>query len=210
MSSRYDANNSEGTFEPGSNDEVLANKLGITDPEEMVEAELFLLRKLYESVLVADLPDRALTMADIRTWHHRWLGNIYAWAGEDRTVNMSKGEFMFAAAAQVPRLLATFESDCLAQLTPCRDLDTPRLIQAIARTHVEFILIHPFREGNGRLSRLLADVMALQGGRDPLDYSAWDANKETYFGAIRRGLMGDYLPMERLVAQALVQEKDGT
>lgn len=38
-----------------------------------------------------------------------------------------------------------------------------QIIEAIAVTHVELILIHPFREGNGRLSRLLADVMAVQG-----------------------------------------------
>ncbi len=69
-------------------------------------------------------------------------------------------------------------------------------------THVEFILIHPFREGNGRLSRLLADVMAVQAGHDPLDYSAWDADKPAYFSAIQAGMAGDYAPMNRLVALA--------
>jgi len=48
---------------------------------------------------------------------------------------------------------------------------------------VEFILIHPFREGNGRLSRLLADVMAVQSGRGPLDYSGWNEHKATYIQA---------------------------
>ena len=46
-------------------------------------------------------------------------------------------------------------------------------MRAIAETQVELIPIHPFREGNGRLARLLADVMAVQAGQDPLDYSAW-------------------------------------
>jgi cell filamentation protein len=51
-------------------------------------------------------------------------------------------------------------------------MDEEQLIAAVAITHVELILIHPFREGNGRLSRLLADVMAVQGGYKPLDYQS--------------------------------------
>lgn len=77
------------------------------------------------------------------------------------------------------------------------------LEEAIAVWHVEFILIHPFREGNGRLSRLLADVMAVQSGYGPLDYSAWDANKTAYFAAIQHGLARNYAPMQQWVRSAL-------
>ena len=116
---------------------------------------------------------------------------------------MGKDGFFFAAAPQIPRLLDVFERDCLAKYTPCRpDLDE-NLIRSIAVTHVEFILIHPFREGNGRLSRLLADVMAVQAGYVPLDYSSWERNKEAYFAAINQGLKCNYEPMEYWVRQAL-------
>jgi cell filamentation protein len=70
------------------------------------------------------------------------------------------------------------------------------------------ILIHPFREGNGRLSRLLADVMAVQAGRGPLDYSCWDADKAAYFAAIQRGMSRDYAPMCKLVSVALIAQGD--
>jgi cell filamentation protein len=103
-----------------------------------------------------------------------------------------------------PRLLAVFEHDCLARFTPCHDIDDASLIEAIAMTHVEFILVHPFREGNGRLSRLLADVMVVQPGREPLDYSAWEPDKAAYFGAIQAGLANDYGPMQRLFEAVLV------
>lgn len=96
-----------------------------------------------------------------------------------------------------------FERDCLARFTPCHDLDDATIAEAIAATHVEFILIHPFREGNGRLSRLLSDVMAVQAGHESMDYSTWDADKPAYFGAIHAGLGGDYAPMQRLVEQSL-------
>ena len=203
MNNRYDVAGDQGTFEPGSGDQVLLNKLGITDPEEMDEVELHLLEQLYQAVLVEDLPDRTLRVADLKTWHRRWLGNVYAWAGVERSVNMGKDDFQFAAAAQVPRLLTVFERDCLARFTPCPDCDDAELAEAVAITHVEFILIHPFREGNGRLSRLLADVMVVQAGHEPLDYSAWDADKPVYFGAIHAGMAGDYAPMQRLVEVAL-------
>lgn len=203
MSDRYEAG-VQGEFEPGSAGRVLRNKLEVTGPEEMDEIELRLLQELYEAVLVEALPDRKLAVADLKTWHRRWLGNVYAWAGEERSVNLSKGSFPFAAAAQITRLLAVFEHDFLARFTPCHELGNFELTDAIATTHVEFILIHPFREGNGRISRLLADVMAVQAGRGPLDYTAWDADKQGYFTAIQIGMTGDYAPMRKLVDRALI------
>lgn len=206
MTDRYHVPGTQGDFQPGSGDQVLANKVGITTPEDMDELELGLLTQLYEDVLINQLPDRQLTIADLKTWHRRWLGNVYAWAGQERVVNMSKGSFMFAAAPQISRLLAEFESNCLIRWTPCHDMDTETLVEGIAVTHVELILIHPFREGNGRLSRLLADVMAVQSGREPLDYSTWEAHKAGYIGAIQQGLVANYAPMKYWVAQALGSE----
>lgn len=200
---RYTVSTVEGEHQPGSNEQVLKNLLGITSPEEMDEVELGLLAQLYENVLVTDLPDRALTVADLKTWHRRWLGNVYPWAGQERSVNLGKGGFAFAASAQIPRLLEQFEQNCLQRWTPCHGLTPEELVEAIAVTHVELILIHPFREGNGRLSRLLADVMAVQAGMDPLDYSTWEANKDAYIGAIHQGLRMDFEPMKHWVRVAM-------
>lgn len=159
--SRYTATGSQSDFEPGSNNLVLKNKLGIVSPEDMDDAELGLLEQLYDDVLIEHLPTGTVTVAQIKAWHRNWLGNIYAWAGEERSVNMSKDDFHFAVAGQIPNLLRKFDTQYLAQLTPTTELDDEQLIAAIATVHVEFILIHPFRDGNGRISRLLADVMAV-------------------------------------------------
>ena len=203
MNNRYKADGPQAAMQSGSDGQVLANRLGITSVDEMAEAELILLEQLYEAVLVDALPDRVLTVADLTEWHRRWLGNLYDFAGLLRTVNVSKSGFLFANAALVPNLLLDFEGDCLQRYTPCRDLDDEALAQAMAVCHVELILIHPFREGNGRLARLLVDVMAVQAGRQPLDYSAWDADKEGYFAAIRAGQGGDYAPMQQRVLLTL-------
>ena len=203
MSTRYTVTGAQGATEPGSDGAVLANKLHITRPDEMDGVELLLLQKLYEALLIERLPQRPLVADDLITWHRQWLGNVYPWAGELRSVNTSKGGFMFAAAAQIPRLLAEFKRDCLARYTPAAGDDTLALAEAIAITHAELILIHPFVEGNGRLARLLADVMAVQAGREPLDYSAWDADRERYFAAIRIATGRDYIAMRELVSLAL-------
>lgn len=203
MSDRYQADGKQRGSLSGEESPVLPNKLGLTDPDDLAEAELMLLGQIYEAVLIDHLPSRSFTTQDLFDWHRRWLGNLYEWAGEQRSVNVSKGGFMFANAALIPRLLKQFDRDCLARFTPCHGLDGDALAEAIAITHVEIILIHPVREGNGRLSRLLADVMAVQAGHDPLDYSKWDADKEAYFAAIRAGQGNDYRPMRELVRIAL-------
>lgn len=201
--SRYYVSGSEGLYEKDSGEQVLANKLGIADTDEIDDAELVLLEQLYRSVFEEHFPLGQLTVEMLKSWHRLWLGNIYEWAGQERTVNISKGGFMFAPSAQLPKLLNEFDTKYLAQYTPCIGMDEEQLITAIATTHVELILIHPFREGNGRLSRLLADVMAVQGGYKPLDYQSWERNKTQYISAIHAGVSMDYEPMRHWVREAL-------
>ncbi|ECI4085663.1 cell filamentation protein Fic [Salmonella enterica subsp. enterica] len=201
--SRYRVSGSEGQYEKNSDEQVLANKLRIADSGEMDEAELVLLEKLYHCIFEEQFPTGQITIALLKSWHRRWLGNIYEWAGQERTVNISKGGFMFAPSAQLPKLLHEFDAKYLARYTPCTNMSEEQLIEAIAVTHVELILIHPFREGNGRLSRLLADVMAVQGGYRPLDYQSWEQNKAEYISAIHAGMSMDYGPMCYWVSAAL-------
>lgn len=68
---------------------------------------------------------------------------------------------------------------------------------------MEFILTHPLNEGNGRLLRLLCDMLAVMGGQGSLDYSLWDKYKTFYFKAIQTGVPGNYNPMMPLVNDIL-------
>ena len=97
---------------------------------------------------------------------------------------MSKDGFQFAAAAQLPRLSKQFELDFLKSFALLPEMPRDQLVRFLAESHVELVLIHPFRDGNGRLSRLLLDVMAVEAGGAPLDYGVWVENKEFYFKAI--------------------------
>ena len=104
--------------------------------------------------------------------------------------------------------MASLEAGSFRKYTPCRFPSQGGVIEAIAEVHVELVLIHPFRDGNGRLARMLAVVMGLQAGLPPLDFSGVRGReRQIYFDAVRRGLDRDYLPMqqifERVIAKTL-------
>ena len=118
---------------------------------------------------------------------------------------MSKGGFPFAAASNLPQLVTQFEKDFLTNFNQISLLDERALVSFLARSHVEFILIHPFREGNGRISRLLMDVMCSEANRGPLDYSLFERHKEFYFKSIQAGVNADYVHLEKLIRDTLLE-----
>jgi cell filamentation protein, protein adenylyltransferase len=196
MPGRYAAGGLEAECEPGSRGRGLRNKLGIIRLREMQRAESEALLAAQEWALARFSAEHRFTAADIRALHRHWLGDIYAWAGEYRSVNLAKGELMFAAAAQVPRLMEQFERTELARHTPCIGMESDRLTRALARTHGELVIIHPFRDGNGRCARLLALLMALQGGLPPLDFTPLAGKgRREYFASIQAAFGGDYGPL---------------
>ena len=86
----------------------------------------------------------------------------------------------------IPTLMDVFERDQLQKFTPCVYENIDDVVQALADVHVELMLIHPFREGNGRIGRLLATLMALQAGLPVLDFGDLDGScREEYFSAVR-------------------------
>jgi len=197
MKSRYDTDHlTEAQFEPGSRGRVLKNLLGIRSKRAMDELEATKLADATDWAIRHVTADQRFTVADICQWHRQWLGEVYLWAGEYRQVNISKGGFVFAMAAQVPRLMLEFERKELARFTPCAFDNPEDVLEALAVTHCELVLIHPFREGNGRLSRLLSQLMALQAGLPLLNFSSIKGKqREAYFAAVRTGMGRNYASM---------------
>ena len=111
-------------------------------------------------------------------------------------------------AAHIPRLVAEFERDILAKYTPCNFNHREKIIEALAVTHCELVLIHPFREGNGRASRLLTTLMALQAGLPLLDFSGITGKqKQAYFQAVQAGLGRDYEPMINIFRKVVARSE---
>lgn len=204
---RYDVSGfPEAKFEPGSHNQVLRNRLGITSKEGMDETEARALEKTLD-VLVRQFDEtHRFTVADLCYCHRIWLGDIYDWAGDYRQVNVSKDDFLFATAAHIPSLIQQFEREVLSCWTPCRFPTRPEILQALAETHVELVLIHPFRDGNGRLARLLSTLMALQAGLPLLNFRALaEEKKQAYFGAIQAGMDKNYIPMQQIFEEIITQ-----
>lgn len=203
---RYDVSGlPEAQFEPGSNEQVLRNRLGIKTSKEMDDAEARALEKTMVELVGRYDAQHRFTATDLREIHKYWLGEIYVWAGEYRQVNVSKGNFFFASAARIPDLMVEFERNVLVRYTPCNFKDRSTIARALAETHVELVLIHPFREGNGRLARILSILMALQAGLPLLNFSAIveEKKKQEYFSAVQEGLDKNYAPMERLFSEVI-------
>jgi len=195
---RYDATGlMESLFEPGSGKRVLKNLPGIKSKREMDRIEAReQLQAVEELSGIYDITHRFIA-ADVCRIHKIWLGKIYEWAGSYRQVNVSKGDFHFAAAAQIPKLMDTFEKGPLREFTPCGFREIEAIAGALAVVHTELVLIHPFREGNGRAARLLSILMGLQAGLPPLDFSViLSRRKKEYISAVQAGIGHDYTPME--------------
>lgn len=204
---RYDVSGlPEAQFEPGSDGQVLKNRLGITSKSDMDTVEARALERTMDVLVRTYGESHRFTAPDIRECHRIWLGDIYDWAGQYRRVNVSKDGFPFAAAAQVSSLMDQFERAVLSRCTPCRFTDRTQVVSAMAETHVELVLIHPFRDGNGRVARVLTSLMALQAGLPLLDFSLIaGTSKNAYLAAIQAGLDRRYVLMERLLEEVIEQ-----
>ena len=198
----------EDQFEPGTNDQVIKNKLGITSPEEMDDAEAIALKEATDKLVRKFDKHHRFTAADICGFNNIWLSEIYEWAGKYRQVNVSKGDFPFAAAVHIPSLMTQFERAVLARNTPCNFKDRRGVVHALAETHIELVLIHPFREGNGRVARILSTLMALQAGLPLLDFRLLThERKNEYYADIQAGMDINYEPMEKLFS-VIIEKSD--
>lgn len=199
---------SEEDYQPNSNNGVLQNFLGIISKNDMEALEEQELERTELELLRIFDENHRFTAQDICNIHELWLGDIYSFAGKYRTVNMAKGNFLFASSARIESLMTQFENSFLAEYTPCHFYDIDKLSHALGIVHIELILIHPFRDGNGRTARLLADLMAMQAGRPPLNYTSIDQTEnqkgfEEYVQAIHAGVSENYEPIQNVFKKIL-------
>jgi len=192
------------TYEPdeaelGSDGRVLRNRLKITDPEAIEAVEEMLLEKAYEELLTSGAEERPITCDDIRGWHRRFLGEIYDWAGDYRTVEISlpRGDFGFCLSRHINGSMGEYERRLLARLTPLLRDQPETHYRTLAELHAEFIVIHPFRDGNGRVGRFMVDWLLCAVGAPVLDWSLMgDRETLAYRNAIAKAAVSrDYEPL---------------
>ncbi len=203
---RYKATGVEAGHEAGARGKVPENLIGIKRQAELDRVENIALKQagdIFFRKLVRE--DKRFTAKDICNMHKVWLGNIYEWAGKYRSVDLTKGNFRFAHAKHISKLMDDFEKNYLAQYTPCTFDSKDHVIRAIAEVHTELVLIHPFREGNGRLARVLSTLMALQAGLPLLDFTPIEKGRKRreYFRAVQMGMGKDYELMKKIFREII-------
>ncbi len=173
----------------------------------MDRAEYQALLRAQEAYVKIITAESRFTAELICRMHHDWLAGIYDWAGQYRNVDLAKGGFRWPPAVLVMENMAKFEAGLLARNTPCRSGEIHEVAQKIAEVHAELLLIHPFREGNGRMARWLSDIMALQAAMAMSDYGftgkGSNRRKSQYLEAVRQGYLTNYEPLTEFFAAAL-------
>ena len=174
---------------------ILANKLNITDQIELARAEEKISKQkakhLFESGEINTI--EVGTFAGLAFIHAYLFEEIYAFAGKIRDVNIAKGTIAFA---RVMYLEASIKHiDAMPQSN----------VDQIIEKYVEMNIAHPFREGNGRATRIWLDLMLKKEIQQVVDWNQVD--KDDYLSAMQRSVVKD-LEIKALLKHALTDQID--
>lgn len=172
---------------------ALQNKLGLTDELELAREEEWISKQkalaLYDTGLLDTFPVE--TFAGLAMIHKYLFEDIYEFAGQMRTVNIAKGNFRFAPVMYLRPALESI--DRMPQST----------FDEIIEKYVEMNVAHPFREGNGRSTRIWLDCILKKELHQVVDWSRVD--KSDYLMAMERSPVKD-LEIKVLLHKALTEQ----
>ena len=174
---------------------VLKNKLNISNQIELNKAEEKISKekavKLFDSGKIDKL--KVGTIKGLQQIHKFLFEDIYDFAGKIRDVNISKGNFRFAPVMYLEQSLKNIEK--MPQST----------FDEIVEKYVEMNIAHPFREGNGRATRIWLDLIFKKELKMVVDWNKID--KEDYLSAMERSPIKD-IEIKHLLKNALTDKID--
>ncbi|EGO8911336.1 cell filamentation protein Fic [Enterococcus faecalis] len=172
---------------------MLENKLGIINQLELNRVEERVSKEKAKQLYDSGDIDRVEvgTFKGLSYIHNYLFEDIYEFAGKVRSQNISKGNFRFAPVMYLEIALEHIDK------MPQRNLD-----EIIAK-YVEMNIAHPFREGNGRATRIWLDLMLKKELKQVVDWNLID--KEDYLSAMERSPVKD-LEIKYLISNALTDK----
>ncbi len=174
---------------------ILPNNLNITDQAALARAEEEMSKRkakqLFDSGDIGKV--EVGTYAGLAFIHRYLFEEIYPFAGELREVNMAKGNFRFASVMFLKPSLEHIDG------MPQRTFDQ------IVEKYVEMNVAHPFRDGNGRVTRIWLDLIFKQELKQVVDWN--QINKEDYLMAMQRSVVKD-IEIKHLLKNALTSRID--
>lgn len=174
---------------------VLENKLGITDQVELNKQEEKISKQRAKELFDAGMLDafQSGTFETLQHIHKHLFGDIYDFAGKIRNVNIAKGNFRFAPLMYLEQALEKIDQ------MPQGNVDH------IIEKYVEMNVAHPFREGNGRATRIWLDHILKKEMGFVIDWNAVD--KEEYISSMERSVVKD-IEIKHLLKAALTDKID--
>lgn len=174
---------------------VLTNKLGITDSAKLAKEEERISKRKAKELFENGMLDKlqAGKFSSLKAIHKYLFEDIYDFAGEIRTVNLSKGNFRFAPVMYLQAAIDNI--DKMPQST----------FEQIVEKYVEMNVAHPFREGNGRSTRIWLDLIFKKELCKVIDWSKVD--KDDYLLAMERSPIKD-TEIKHILKAALTDEID--
>ena len=181
-------------------DGVFLNRLGITDPAELraAEADITAARLIALDRLRID---GDYDLDHLRAFHHFVFADVYAWAGELRTVDIAKYD-AFCRCVHLDSYAAEVFGRLKAAKWPI-DPDRDVFIAGLAEAYADINALHPFREGNGRAQRAFLQQFAASVGR-PLTWAGLDAEQNE--AASIAGFRGDLGPLIAMLDKHVTRE----
>ncbi|MDO3383297.1 putative adenosine monophosphate-protein transferase Fic [Gilvimarinus algae] len=183
---------------PGTS--TLRNLLNIKDPSKLEEAERDI---SFHSAQEVEFSPPPYDLDYLCYLHKRLFQDIYAWAGDIRTIDISKGHTRFCTASRLrPEASKLFTT--LAEQHFFEGMSRAHLVFSIAELYGEVNMLHPFREGNGRAQRLLFEHLIVNAG---YEVSWAPARRQTWLEANVAAVQCDYRPLtaifDRCIGTAL-------
>ena len=177
---RYDVSGNVEAEYVDADLKMLANKPGISDLGTLQIREEEALAAAYEVLLGEVRSDTRMTCDLIRYVHGRIFGELYEWAGHWRTVWISKPGVTWPAPDFIDKNMQDLEEMVLRKYSPESLREDQAFCAAVGEIQGEFLVVHPFREGNARTIKLLTDLLAAQTGRPPLVYDQTEEGTRRY------------------------------
>lgn len=184
---------------------VCINYLKSTDDVYITKQEDLKLLEVY-SYLVENFDiSKAFGFDMIKKWHKMIFKDIYPFAGELRNVNMSKGDGVDAWEWRIDFLNGLPELDkFLKEVSKKEYEDIDNITDDLAKLISDFLFIHPFREGNGRVSRLICDILLAKNGLPMIGLKL--KKSDNYIQKVHQGYSCDYEPMKKLLKLKIEEE----
>ncbi|GAB3831195.1 Fic/DOC family protein [Hymenobacter jeollabukensis] len=179
------------------------NLLGITDKQQLNEEEARGVVRAEAFLLDLELPVELTTGLPLEI-HRVTFGHLYDWAGQWRRSNPNVGSFVPPVFQQVPTLMYQFVEE--VRFRQERVGSEAEVVQLLAYAHHRLVAIHPFTNGNGRMARLLTNLLAFLHGYQDVALYAREAgeSRKKYLQAMRLGDTHDFSELEALIRAQLV------